>query len=64
MAFLHFLSRRAYMDRLKNNMTIFTPEDFHDEVELIAKTAELFIKQDVSPYIWSGSRKNGFWGFF
>ncbi|WP_420093859.1 acyl-CoA dehydrogenase family protein [Lysinibacillus fusiformis] len=53
MAFLHFLSRRAYMDRLKNNMTIFTPEDFHDEEELIAKTAELFIKQDVSPNISS-----------
>lgn len=49
MAFLHFLSRRTHMDRLEDKMTIFTPEDFHDEEELIAKTAELFIKQDVSP---------------
>ncbi|MFJ3389432.1 acyl-CoA dehydrogenase family protein [Lysinibacillus sp. NPDC086135] len=39
------------MDKLENKMTIFTPEDFHDEEELIAKTAELFIKQDVSPNI-------------
>lgn len=39
------------MDKLKNKMSIFTPEDFHDEEELIAKTAELFIKQDVAPNI-------------
>ncbi|TQR36057.1 acyl-CoA dehydrogenase [Lysinibacillus sphaericus] len=39
------------MAKLENTMTIFTPEDFHDEEELIAKTAELFIKQDVSPNI-------------
>lgn len=37
------------MDKLEDKMTIFTPEDFQDEEELIAKTAELFIKQDVSP---------------
>ncbi|MFO1443856.1 acyl-CoA dehydrogenase family protein [Bacillus sp. Bva_UNVM-123] len=30
---------------------LFTPEDFHFEEVLIAKTAELFIKQDVSPKI-------------
>ncbi|MFJ7886592.1 acyl-CoA dehydrogenase family protein [Lysinibacillus xylanilyticus] len=34
-------------------MKIFTPEDFQDEEELIAKTAELFIKQDVTPNISS-----------
>ncbi|MFJ7979955.1 acyl-CoA dehydrogenase family protein [Lysinibacillus xylanilyticus] len=39
------------MDKLEDKMTIFTPEDFQDEEELIAKTAELFIKQDVSPNI-------------
>lgn len=41
------------MDKLEDKMTIFTPEDFQDEEELIAKTAELFIKQDVSPNISS-----------
>ena len=30
---------------------LFTPEDFHDEEALIAKTAEMFVKQDVSPKI-------------
>lgn len=39
------------MDKLEDKMTIFTPEDFQDEEKLIAKTAELFIKQDVSPNI-------------
>lgn len=39
------------MDKLEDKMNIFTPEDFQDEEELIAKTAELFIKQDVSPKI-------------
>ncbi|UPW81291.1 acyl-CoA dehydrogenase family protein [Lysinibacillus sp. Ag94] len=39
------------MDKLENKMSIFTPEEFHDEEELIAKTAELFIKQDVAPKI-------------
>ncbi|MFJ6208923.1 acyl-CoA dehydrogenase family protein [Lysinibacillus sp. NPDC092081] len=41
------------MDKLEDKMTIFTPEDFQDEEKLIAKTAELFIKQDVSPNISS-----------
>ncbi|KPN97583.1 acyl-CoA dehydrogenase family protein [Lysinibacillus sp. ZYM-1] len=41
------------MDKLEDKMAIFTPEDFHDEEKLIAKTAELFIKQDVSPKISS-----------
>lgn len=36
------------MDTLENKMTIFTPEDFQEEEGLIAKTAELFIKQDVA----------------
>ncbi|WP_155591198.1 acyl-CoA dehydrogenase family protein [Lysinibacillus cavernae] len=39
------------MDKLEDKMGIFTPEDFQDEEELIAKTAELFIKQDISPNI-------------
>lgn len=41
------------MDKLEDKMKIFTPEDFQDEEELIAKTAELFIKQDVTPNISS-----------
>lgn len=37
-------------DEVKRN-ALFTPEDFQDEEELIAKTAEMFIKQDVTPQI-------------
>ncbi|WP_376747286.1 acyl-CoA dehydrogenase family protein [Brevibacillus reuszeri] len=31
--------------------TIFTPEDFSAEDQLMSKTTELFVKQDVAPYI-------------
>ncbi|KOS60492.1 acyl-CoA dehydrogenase family protein [Lysinibacillus agricola] len=46
------------MDKIEDQMTteermanLFSPEDFHDEELLIGKTAEMFIKQEVSPNI-------------
>jgi alkylation response protein AidB-like acyl-CoA dehydrogenase len=47
--FPHYL----YSTRREELSTIFTSEDFNDEEDLIAKTTEQFIKQDVLPYFSS-----------
>ncbi|WP_419465889.1 acyl-CoA dehydrogenase family protein [Bacillus spongiae] len=43
--------KRSYLFQQDEVSIPFTPEDFVNEEELIAKTTELFIKQDVTPHI-------------